>query len=567
MTSDAAMGQQQAIRAQPLAERQAAQLPPGAVAAVTTGQEVLPTEYVDGVRGIAATYVMLNHARFLLFISAATALAASPSTVFKAVLAVLALTRYGVAAVMCFFIVSGYAIHYRQAFKLAGTWQKMAWSDYAKHRFRRLYPPLLAAVALTFVFDLVGTHLYPGLYNGTSTVLSLGGDHTPTIASLLGTLTFLQGFVTKVFGSNDPLWSLAYEAFFYLVYPIVLGLDQRIGPVKMFALFIVLGLSVAAIIGMGITPDGLHVDLYSPTGIASHALNLLAMWPAWVAGVFIADARAGRVRIPTRWWSLGAVAGLLVLAASALYLVLKNPNIEINNINIFYLIWVVGFFGPIGWLCAGRHAQRTRAVVANLFKPLKRLGAMSYSLYIVHFPTLAVICAIWLAGHGSLPRTPWLMVGGIIAALAVGYGVHIVAERPFMGKRNLRRVEEQVRAESGLLPAVALAGVGMTPAVNLQVNPGGAPPVPYSTTDILNEVSRVAQEWVGQRWQLGNRVEDVRELPPGEVSHMAAFLGTVPDRAWMVQVRLAGTDGAAGQVTALVALRQGVIRAVEPPPR
>ncbi|MBA3823031.1 MAG: acyltransferase [Ktedonobacterales bacterium] len=401
--------------------------------------QVLPTEYVDGVRGIAATYVMLNHARFLLFISAATALATQPSASFRALLYVLSTTRYGVAGVMCFFIVSGYAIHYRQANKLATTWQKMSWRDYAWHRARRLYPPLLAAIVIILVADTLGAHFYPGLYQGTSPVLALGGDHTPTVGSLLGTLTFTQGFLTKVFGSDDPLWSLAYEAFFYLLYPIVLGLDQRIGPVKTMGIILALGLSVAALIGVGITPAGLGVSLYSPLGIATHALNLLALWPAWVAGVFIADARAGRVQIPTRWWSIAAVVGFGLLISSGLFLVLKNPNVQINDINIFYLVWVVGFVGPIGWLCAARHPQRMHDLVGVVFRPLRRLGAMSYSLYVIHFPILALVCAWWLSTHDQLPRAPWLMLVGIALVLAIAFGVYTVAERPFTGKRTFAK--------------------------------------------------------------------------------------------------------------------------------
>ncbi len=517
----------------------------------TVAGETLPTEYADGVRGIAASYVMLNHARFLLFVSAATALALHPSTLFKAALAVLALTRYGVAAVMCFFIVSGYAIHYRQAFKLAGKWQPLSWKDYALHRARRLYPPLIAAIVITFVADLIGSHFYPGMYNGaTNVVLSLGGDHTPTFASLFGTLTFVQGFATKVFGSNDPLWSLAYEGFFYLMYPIVLGLDQRLGPVKTLALFVALGLSIAAIIGMGVTADGLHVDQFAPLGIAAHALNLLAMWPAWVAGAFIADARAGRVHIPTRWWTIGAVAGLGMLAASALYLVLKNPNIQINDINFFYLVWVVSFFGPIGWLCAGRHDERTRKIVANAFRPIRRLGKMSYSLYVIHFPVLAMICAIYLSGHASQPRTPWLLIGGIVAALSVGYGVYLIAERPFT-KRNLNRVEAQVKAESGLVPVVP------------------ATPTPRRDhAELMDEVTSVAQAWTWERWQVPSQVEDLREIPPDDYGIIPALLGGIPERLWQVRLRLAGTaNQAPTPTTAIVALHAGAVRAVDPPQR
>jgi peptidoglycan/LPS O-acetylase OafA/YrhL len=549
MTADGIMPRDEAVRvAEPLPLRMGARS--GTQAAAITG-ETLPTEYVDGVRGVAATYVMLNHARFLLFISAATALALHPGTVFKAALAVLALTRYGVAGVMCFFIVSGYAIHYRQAYKMAGKWQKMSWGGYAMHRARRLYPPLLAAIVIIFVADMIGSHFYPGMYNGASNVvLSLGGDHTPTIGSFFGTLTFTQGFVTKVFGSDDPLWSLAYEGFFYLMYPIILGLDLRIGPVKTLGMITVLGLSVAAIIGIGITPSGLNVDLYSPLGIAAHALNLLAMWPAWVAGVFIADARAGRVRIPTQWWSIAAAVGLVMLGTSALYLVVKNPNIQINDINIFYGIWVVSFFGPIGWLCAGRHEMRARKIVAGIYRPIKWLGKMSYSLYVVHFPVLAMICAIYLSGHSDLPRTPWLMLGGIVAALSVGYGVYRLAEKP-VTRRNLNRVEAQVKAESGLLPVVPA-----TPTPN------------RDRAELLDEVTSVAQAWITERWHAPSQVADLRELPPDEFGVIPAQLGTTPDRAWLVRLHIQGTPHQApSEATAIVALAGGTVCAVEPPVR
>ena len=77
MTSDAARGQHEAVQARPLTQRPAARTQEGAQAAALADHDTLPTEYVDGVRGIAAFYVVLNHARFLLFISAATALALS----------------------------------------------------------------------------------------------------------------------------------------------------------------------------------------------------------------------------------------------------------------------------------------------------------------------------------------------------------------------------------------------------------------------------------------------------------------------------------------------------------
>ena len=86
---------------------------------------------------------------------------------------------------------------------------------------------------------------------------------------------------------------------------------------------------------------------------------------------------------------------------------------------------------------------KTLRIVAAICKPLQKLGAMSYSLYIVHFPVLAMISAIWLAYNSSLPQTPFLLIGGIAATLIVARLTYYVAERPFLSRRPSTEKREQ----------------------------------------------------------------------------------------------------------------------------
>jgi peptidoglycan/LPS O-acetylase OafA/YrhL len=515
-----------------------------APSARTSARTHLPTHYVDSVRGLAATYVMLGHARFLLLIGTVAALQHGGAVKYEAI--GLLVTRYGVGAVMAFFLVSGYAIHYRQAFALAQGNLEMRWRDYAWHRFRRLYPPLLAAVGITALADTVGTHLYAPIYLGTSPVLNFGGNESLTVGSLLSTLTFTQGFIARVFGTDVPLWSLAYEAFFYLAYPLALAVNRRAGPVKTLFAFCVLGGGVALVNGLGLN---------------WHPLDLLALWPAWIGGMFIADARAGRVRLPQRFWSICAVASLILLAGTSLGLLLLRSQQTQNNpaltgVNFTFLLWILSFAGPLGWLCAAEHTAQTRARVSKICRPLLGLGAMSYSLYVVHFPVLALVSAWWISRTGALPTSPWLMVGGICAALAAGFIVYLVAERPVTGGGAKRRKHEDATRDDAPRSSVVAAS---QPANTT----GGDAEEP-----ILREVRAQSERWMSRRWNMPSQAQSLRELGSPEWDFVTRALGYTPDRAWIVTVQVNGpANGQANgmQDTAVIAQYQGQIFAVEPP--
>ncbi len=90
--------------------------------------------------------------------------------------------------------------------------------------------------------------------------------------------------------------------------------------------------------------------------------------------------------------------------------------------------------GRLAWGLA--RAQRGQPV-KNLGR-LKWLGDCSYSLYVLHFPILALGGA-WLMAwspSGELPISQgWIFVG-IGVATAMGYLAHLVVERPFVSRRS-----------------------------------------------------------------------------------------------------------------------------------
>src|SRR5437016_614353 len=72
---------------------------------------------LDALRGMAALYVVLHHAQWLLW---GPLLSASGTTVVdRLIVAVTRTLSFGHQAVLVFFLISGFCIHYKQARQLA----------------------------------------------------------------------------------------------------------------------------------------------------------------------------------------------------------------------------------------------------------------------------------------------------------------------------------------------------------------------------------------------------------------------------------------------------------------
>jgi peptidoglycan/LPS O-acetylase OafA/YrhL len=392
----------------------------------------LPTNVLDSIRGLAALYVVVYHARlFLMLGETSGALQGIQASTTHLLGVVSLITKHGHAAVLVFFLISGYAIHYRQANLIASGKQHVTdWKHYAWNRARRLYPPLLMALSLTFLLDTVGQHVNPSFYSGSVPAEVQVVLPQPTSwESLIGTLLFVQGIGTPLFGTDGALWSLAYEGCFYAAYPLVLLLNRRLGPLPCLAAFAMVGVG-AALLMVG--------------GLNAGILPVLALWPAWVAGVFIADMRAGRIRISRGWWRAAALTPL-AFAAIALLHYLSGPSVAIVGILTDW-IWVVAIFGPLALLVAATHPARRRNWLNRLLQPLHGLGAMSYSLYVIHMPVLALFSAVWLAGRAGLPSTPWLALAGIAVAAVAARFVYMIAERPLIRHRTDATVRPEFAA-------------------------------------------------------------------------------------------------------------------------
>lgn len=275
------------------------------------------------------------------------------------------LTAHGDAAVWVFLVLSGYLVggSVLKA-RATGAW---TWPDYLWRRGTRLWMVLLPALAVTYLCDT---------WRGDSPVATAGAmaaraDFPRDGLTLLGNVCFLQDLVVAPYGSNTALWSLAYECWLYLLFPLLLGAAGVGGAGRRWG---------AALLAAGILwllgPRGWWLSLPWATGAAL----------AW----FVQQRPASGMPWPRAWpWiGLGAALTLLpFLPASA-----KTLAMPLVTIATAFLVWSEG----------GR---------PFVDAPRFGLGALSYTLYAMHMPMTVLLTS---AAFG-----PWALVGGPLRWLIV----------------------------------------------------------------------------------------------------------------------------------------------------
>lgn len=377
--------------------------------------------FLDGLRGLAALWVLLHHARWLLWEGwenfARTAGEHSIAT--RALAYALVPLRYGHEAVLFFFVLSGFVIHLGYAKRLAaeGENARFGWPGYFFRRARRLYPPLIFAMLLTLVCDRAGAAQGWGIYRGATPYALINSTITPVhdVPTALGNLAFLMQSFFPSWGTNGPLWSLHFEWWFYMLYPLLWVVSRRsaIAATAVVALLF----AVSWLIGPG-------------AGSVFFIARIFTALLTWWLGALLADIYVGRIRI--RWTRLAPFALLLAVLPVALPLLARRWPAVAHG-------WLPDTFYGIGFagLFACCFALREKGVSLHFLSRLKPLGDMSYTLYIAHLPIL-VFLAGWVMSRspdGTLPRHfGWAALGSLLC-LAVAWLAHLVVEKPFTTRK------------------------------------------------------------------------------------------------------------------------------------
>ncbi len=318
---------------------------------------------LDGVRGGAALYVVVSHA-----LTTFTAFNPGPWAgrswwEWTQVASIFTL-RYASEAVILFFVLSGIVIHFRLAQNRQSGCASFNLNDYARRRLLRLYPPLVGCLLFTAVIDVMGRIIKPDIYSSF--------DYSWTTG--LGNLLFLTDFVVPAFGSNGSLWSLAYEAFFYIFYPVAfVPLYLRHGPRQTF--------------GLWLTACAMITVLWVSTG--EHLWSIGGYLGIWLLGAVIAEALAAD-------WHWSGRVGLWILALIGIVaLMLLYENLGGLYRNLYLLLWGICWVAILLSMVTEhthpliRHAKRA----VELFKIF---APFSYTMFVFHMPLMRFMATIYL---------------------------------------------------------------------------------------------------------------------------------------------------------------------------
>ena len=366
--------------------------------------------FLDALRGIAAVYVVMGHARWLLWEGYAAYLTHSAQYSFpeKILVYTLAVTKYGHQAVLFFFVLSGFVIHYKYSKALNKDADSMLnIEEYFSRRIRRIYPPFFFAMILTFILDTLGHQLgYTIYFSQTPNTLintNVIGKHD--IVTFIGNLFFFQTEHIGIWGTNGPSWSLKYEWWFYLIYPALLLFNKK---------SVVLGCVVVVLLYI------LSTYVYSiyPSFFVSIFQYLLSWW----LGAILADIYHKRIIISYFLLSFfTCLIPLMILFQSC-----------IKNTSYADTIWAFGFFGLLNLF----FYLQEKGVSFAWAKKIKWLGDCSYTLYITHFPILVFMNGLILHHTNNvLPKSLIFIFIAIVILPIYAYLLHFLTENLFIKKR------------------------------------------------------------------------------------------------------------------------------------
>ncbi len=359
--------------------------------------------HLDCLRGVAALLVCLEHLRAFLFVPFARLKGPLAATKLFYLL-----TGLGHQAVMIFFVLSGFLVggSVITAFQ-SGKW---SWKQYLLRRMSRLWVVLIPALLLTLCWDKLGYGFNPEGYHGSYRLLYNSGPalNSPTdlsFSTFLGNTCFLQTILVPCFGTNGPLWSLANEFWYYLLFPLLLSLFAPLKWLTRLLCFLLLA----------------GILCFLPKSIL-------------VGGVI---------------WFLGAIVFFLI----------RRDNIRRV---VSHPLWLVtGFILSAGCLLASRSGHMgdgidlaigvgfatlvaglaTRPSSNHIYGLLSAgISEMSYTLYLVHFPALAFLFFVFFQGRQLIPGFASTGSFLLIFLAVIAYAISVW----YLFERNTDRIRKFV---------------------------------------------------------------------------------------------------------------------------
>jgi peptidoglycan/LPS O-acetylase OafA/YrhL len=346
--------------------------------------------YLDLVRFLAALMVVIYH-----------------SDMRKLISEPLPLSGHGHAAVIIFFVLSGYVISY-----IASTRERTP-IDYWSSRLSRFYSLAIPAVLLCPLLDLAGQAMAPEFYVGKAT-------HDFWWLRIITSLLYVNEIwtVSIMSFSNVPYWSLCYEMWYYVLFAMMTFMSgkKRVLFITFTALFV--GPKILLLVPIWVLGVVLH------RWQRLHAFQERTYWTMFIASFasYLLFQEYQLSEIGSQW--------LRALVGDYWHKQATFSRYFITDY-LLALIIAANFVGFRG--IAHRFAVPLRAVE----RPIRWIASFTFSLYLLHQPLLQFFAAL-LRGDNT---RPWFYFSVLGLTLAAVIAISTVTER----KRGILRDQIRVR--------------------------------------------------------------------------------------------------------------------------
>jgi len=361
---------------------------------------------LTGMRFLAAFLVFACHACLLGYFTEATA-AHFTNFAYSA----------GWIGVVFFFLLSGFVLTWSAS---DGEPKRRFW----RRRLFKIYPNYLVVWVAA-----LGLAAVAGQFDGFSNLL-------PSLFVVHSWSPDIQVIV-----SNNPVtWSLACEAFFYLLFPFLYRLIKRIPDNR---LWLAVGVVTAAIVALP------AISTLLPSAEAMPGLDLtvtqnwfLEWFPPTRCLDFILGILMARIVQTKRWIGLGILPSLGIVAVGVFLQQLVFPSGY--SLEATVALPLVLLITAVAVADASGRRSPFRA------KWLVWLGVVSYAFYLVHFLVLYYgHIFLGAAESWSLPAALGILAGALVVVITVAWLLTRLVEEPMMRRwaRPRRRPTQAVPEE------------------------------------------------------------------------------------------------------------------------
>jgi peptidoglycan/LPS O-acetylase OafA/YrhL len=342
--------------------------------------------WLDWCRFLAAFVVMMVHARAFAFTSFGLIDVDQQHGITAAFYMA---TRIGTQGVLVFFVLSGFLVGGKAIERFRDG--SFCTSDYVIDRCSRILVPFIPALLLTAI------------------IAHFSGLQKADPQAFLGNLFFLQGIAVDAYPGNDPLWSLSYEVWFYVL------------------------AGSAAVLGMRGKAGATSLLLTTVSLLLFTILKPVYLF-CWIIGAL---AWAGRPR--QRSWN-GLCAGILLLiyGMMGVQVFSEAQTASINAVFSKYSALFISYEAAQLVFCAGGALLVQQLILFPPSGPRTRfiervgtpLAAFSYTLYLIHNPILHVFKSMGLQRAARFtPASIGLLLSLMLSCMICAFLFYWIFER------------------------------------------------------------------------------------------------------------------------------------------